>query len=234
MDRCGQCGKEFPPDYCEVPRKPCPECGSTVRSFNRECQDGGCVSDSVSWKQMRPGVQSTAQLSDHGDITLTATGPSPKNEEDTLEICARLVRALNAAGGVWAPPKPPRKGEEQGIDAYSTNAAGEPLQMQVTRSSNNEKMWQEVNNAGSTTVAYDATSAARELIGAVRKKATKYSAAQKRKMTLVLDAGRTPSHTFQNVFSAFRLEHLQECQKAGFAQVWAVGGNDSLVVMLDV
>jgi hypothetical protein len=45
--------------------------------------------------QRRPGVQSAAELTDQGQITLMATGPSPKNEEDALGICARLIRALN-------------------------------------------------------------------------------------------------------------------------------------------
>ena len=55
----------------------------------------------------------------------------------------------------------------------------------------------------------------------------------KRKLSLVLDAARTPSHTFQQVLDAFRALHREESQKAGFAQVWAVGPQDSLVERLD-
>jgi hypothetical protein len=36
------------------------------------------------------------------------------------------------------------------------------------------------------------------------------------------------------VLIAFRAEHLAECQQVGFAQVWAVGPIDDLVVRLDV
>lgn len=183
----------------------------------------------MSWRQRRPGLRSTAELTDQGQITLTATGPSPQNEEDALEICARLVRASNSTGAAWCVPVE----GIQDIDGYATNAAGAMLEMQVVRASNNGKMWQEINRAGSATVAYDVAAAAGELIGAIRKKAAKYSAKQKKAITLVLDAGRTPSLTFQNVFNAFRREHLEECQKAGFAQVWVVGSHDSLVERLD-
>src|SRR5262249_54958247 len=97
----------------------------------------------------------------------------------------------------------------------------------------NGKMWQEINKAGSPTVAYDVTAAAEESIDAVRKKAAKLAAMQKKAIKLVLDAGRTPSLTFQNVFDAFQREHLEECQKAGFAEVWTVGPHDGLVDRLD-
>src|SRR5438445_2084764 len=86
MDRCASCGKELAPEFCQMPRNPCPECGSTARVFARQAQDGLCVNDATSWKQRRPGVQSAAKLTDQGQITLTASGPSPRNEEDALEI----------------------------------------------------------------------------------------------------------------------------------------------------
>jgi hypothetical protein len=122
----------------------------------------------------------------------------------------------------------------QDIDGYSTNPTGNKLQMQVVRASNNKKLWQEVNEAGSATIDYVASTAAREMIDAVLKKSGKYPAEQKREVLLVLDAARTPSHTFQQVLDAFRAQHLEECQKAGFAQVWAVGPQDSLVERLDL
>ena len=71
------------------------------------------------------------------------------------------------------------------------------------------------------------------MIDAILKKAGKYPTAQKRQLTLVLDAARTPSHTSQLVLDAFRARHLAECQQAGFAQVWAVGPQDSLATRLD-
>lgn len=184
---------------------------------------------SLSLIHTRPGLQSTAQADDQGKITLTATGPGPRNEDGALEMCARLVQTLNKRGGDWSVAI---KGK-QDIDGYSTDSAGNKLQMQVVRASNNNRLWQVVNEAGSATIDYIASTAAREMIDAILKKSGKYPAEQKKQLLLVLDAARTPSHTFQQVIDAFRTQHLQACQEAGFAQVWAVGPQDSLVERLD-
>jgi hypothetical protein len=140
------------------------------------------------------------------------------------------VRALNEVGGDWSVPE---KGIHDIVDRYSTDVSGNELRMQVVRASNNDKLWQELNEVGSAAVEYMADTVAREVIEVILKKSKRYPAKQKREMTLVLDAARTPSHTFQRVLDAFRARHLEECQKAGFAQVWAVGPQDCLVTRLD-
>src|SRR5436305_190989 len=216
MVRCGNCGKDLPPEFGDMPRLPCPACQSTLRKFYMNTEPGSylVVGDSASLLHTRPGLQSTAQADDQGKITLAAIGPGPRNEEDALEICARLVRTLNRMGGDWSAPV---KGK-QDIDGYSTNPAGYKLRMQVVRASTNTRLWQEVNDVGSATIDYIASTAAREMIDAILKKSRKYPAEQKRETSLVLDAARTPSHTFQQVLDAFRAQHLEECRKAGFAQ----------------
>jgi hypothetical protein len=188
-----------------------------------------CVEGRASMVHGRPGKNSMAELDDAGRITLRVTGSSPKNEEDGLEICARLVRVLNSEEGSWSVPVP----GEQDIDGYSTNKTGDKLEMQVVRSSNNGRMWQELNYKGSVQIDMDVYRAADELIAAIRKKSQKYSSAQKTGITLVLDSGRTPGHTYQNVIDAFRKRHLADCQAAGFNAVWAVGSHEALVVRLD-
>lgn len=229
MGRCEDCGEELPPEFCDTPRKSCPHCKPMARVHERKVQDGLGTSDDAHWNQDRPGVQSMAQLTDQGNITQTVTGPSPQNEEDALEICARLVRVLNSLGDTWSAPVE----GEQDIDTYSINASGKSIKMQVVRASNDGRMWREINETGSATVAYDTTAAASVLIDSICKKAAKYPAVQKKEMTLVLDTARTPSHTFQQVFDVFRAQYLKECQQAGFEQVWVVGPNDDLVQRLD-
>jgi len=231
VDLCSNCGKEVPPEPAGMPRIPCPNCGGMVRCLTRHTSNHLHTTESVSWKQNRPGIQSSAELDDQGNIKLTAIGPSPKNEEDSLEICARLVRALNSNDGNWSEPV---KGDKD-VDGFSTNLKGADakLRMQVVRASNNEKVWQELNHAGFAEVDLDAAKAAGELMGAVRKKSRKYSLAQKQELALILDACRTPGHTFQLVFDAFRMLFLAECKGCGFNQVWAVGPTDGLVVRLD-
>jgi hypothetical protein len=231
MIQCGQCGVELAPEFGDMPRRPCPACQSTARAFLLKAESGDVlvVGGRASLVHTSPGLQSTAQADDQGKITLTATGPAPRNEEDGLQICGRLVRTLNKKGNDWSAPVEGK----QDIDGYSTDPFGDELLMQVVRASNNTKLWQELNTVGSATIDYDPGSAAREMMDAIRKKSKKYPAEQKRRMVLVLDAARTPSHTFQQVLDVFRTKHREECQNAGFGQVWAVGPQDSLVERLD-
>jgi hypothetical protein len=83
------------------------------------------VGGSVSLIHTRLGLQSSAQADDQGRITLTATGPSPRNEEDVLDICTRVVRMLILAGGDWTVPVT----GDQDIDGYSRNSTGDQLWM---------------------------------------------------------------------------------------------------------
>jgi hypothetical protein len=187
------------------------------------------VGDGIAWVQTRPGIQSTAQLTDYGKITLDATGPAPRNEEDALAICQRLVQLLNSSGGSWSAPAV----GHQDIDAESMNTDGDRLQMQVVRASDDTSFWRDLNVSGMASREYNATSAAAQFMAVVDKKAAKYASAQKKVLTLVLDAARTPNLTFSGVVTAFGAAHLAECREAGFAQVWAVGPHEGLVERLD-
>jgi hypothetical protein len=231
MVQCGECGIELPPEFGVISGQPCPACQSTLRAFHMRAEPGGYrfFGGSLSMIHTRPGLQSAAQADDQGNITLMATGPGPRNEDDALEICARLVRTLNKTDGDWSVPVQ----SKQDIDGYSTNSASNKLQIQVVRASNDNGLWQAVNEAGSAKIVYTAPTAAREMIDVILKKSRKYPVKQKRQLSLVLDAARTPIHTLQPVIDAFRTQHLQECQEAGFAQVWVVGSQDILVERLD-
>lgn len=188
------------------------------------------VGGDVSLIHTRPGLQSEAQRDDQGRITLNNTGPSPRNEQDALEICARLVRVLNAKGETFSEPI---KGDRD-LDAISINTTGKTLEMQVTRSRTNQKLWQTLNRNGLSSTSYVDATAAAEIMVAIRQKSErKYPSKQKEKLFLVLDAARTPSHTFQSVLDTSRSRHLKECKEAGFAAVWLVGPHDSLVSRLD-
>ena len=71
-------------------------------------------------------------------------GRSPTNEEDSLAVCARLVRRLNVEGADWSDPME----GVQDVDGYSTHLKreGKKLQMQVVRAgSNDEMMWRQLN-----------------------------------------------------------------------------------------
>src|SRR5258708_6044641 len=119
---CKKRGGEQPPGIGGGKSRARPEPRPTVRgvSLGGEAGRFDLQGGVARMTHTRPGLQSTAEADDQGKITLTATGPAPKNEEGALEICARLVRALNATGGTWSAPVD----WKQDIDGRSTNAAG--------------------------------------------------------------------------------------------------------------
>lgn len=231
MVRCGQCNIDLPIEYEASPRLPCPNCNSDKRFFTLSAGGGNfkVVGGDVRLVHRRPGLQSSAEADDQGRIKLTATGPSPKNEEDSHQICVRLVESLNSRGADWCEPF---EGTRD-VDWCSTNSAGDSLQMQVVRASNNSELWQKINEEGSATVEWNDSTVAQELFDVVQMKADKYPPAQRKSLVLVIDAARTPSHTFQKVLDVFRDQYLRLSRDCGFAQIWLVGAQKSLVERLD-
>jgi hypothetical protein len=228
---CGQCGLDLPLEFADIPRLPCPSCGATSRQYRVTANPGRflVVGADVAMTHRRPGILSTAEETDTGSITLHATGPSPTNEAGSWETCERFVRALNGRGASWSRPT---RGEKD-VDCHSETCDGAKLLMQVIRASSDEQFWKEMNTAGSVTVHSSATGMADEMIAGVSKKSAKYPSDQRRNMILLLDAARTPSHTFQRVLDVFRTQHGDTCRAAGFAEVWVVGPSDILVERLD-
>ena len=232
MVQCNKCSEVLQEEPAGMPREPCLRCGGMGRDYVLHAAPGEfvCVGGSASLVHGRPGKNSLGERDDAGKITLKATGPTPTNEEDAGEICARFVRVLNASGGTWAEPIP----GDRDVDWYSTDltGTGEKLQFQVRRV-NSAKLWRTVGQKGFAEVALDDSKAAREIMAAIGEKSVKYPPEQKKSLTLLLDVGRTPSHTFSVVLQSFGRLHLGECKSAGFASVWAVGPSDALVFRLD-
>lgn len=232
MDLCIGCGKEVPEEFCTMPRLPCPFCGAAGRSVSCGVHESVAATDSISTSQTRPAPNGSATLDDTNRIQLNLRGRPPRNEEGSLDVSARLVRSLNARGATWSAPV---LGEED-VDAISTDRTipTKNLHMQVVRATTDEALWRTLGREGVAEKNHDAAAAAREMISAVRKKAEKYPAAQRNNLTLILDAARTPNHTFQRVHDEFAMAHRAECSSFGFSSVWVVGAVDELVTRLDL
>jgi hypothetical protein len=78
-------------------------------------------------------------------------------------------------------------------------SCGPTAQTCANPASEDTSFWRELNVAGTASREYNATSAAAQLLAVIRKKAAKYASAQKKVLTLVLDAARTPNLTFSEV-----------------------------------
>jgi hypothetical protein len=235
MNKCGDCGREVAYEPPGTPRQPCPNCESTFRNFSSNPSENvEAPTDSVSWKQKRTSGESIAVLDDRNVIRFEAKGRSPKNEEDAIGICARLVRELNSHGATWNKPIESIADDVDDVDGYSTDSEhpNNKLAMQVVRAANQE-IWRKLAREGHVESDSDAEKLADELRAAINKKSTKYPSTQKKALALVIDAGRTPGHTFRQVVDSFKKRHLGACISCGFAQVWVVGAVDELVVRLD-
>lgn len=232
MNLCAGCDKEVSEEFCGDPRLPCPFCGASGRSFSCGVHESVAATDSYSASQTRPAPNGSATLDDTNRIQLNLTGRPPRNEEGSLDVSARLVRSLNVGGATW---RAPVIGTED-VDAISTDSTilTKNLHMQVVRATTDEALWRTLGREGVAEKNQDATAVAQELISAVRKKAEKYPAAQRSNLTLVLDATRTPNHTFQQVHDVFARTHRAECSSFGFSSVWVVGAVDELVTRLDL
>lgn len=231
MDQCAQCKKELSAAFCGVPRLPCPHCGALNRSFVRAMHETVSVTDHVSWSQRRPVSDGYATLDSKSNIELSLTGRPPRNEEGSIAVASRLVRRLNSDGCRWSDVE---QGEAD-VDAIARDAGPPPsvLEMQVVRASSDESVWRTMALAGSVTKQSNVVECARDLLSAVEKKAKKYPLSQRQRLTLVLDSGRTPSHSFHAVHQHFRVAFASACAQCGFSSVWLVGPSDPLVFRLD-
>jgi hypothetical protein len=231
MDRCGDCEREVPNEVCQVPRLECPYCGSKRRIFSRTFHANAIGSASMSSSMTRPGPYGDATLDDDGRIRFNLTGDPPRNEDDALVIAQRLVARLNSKGAQWGEVS---EGEAD-VDAVSLDpeSSGNTLNMQVVRANSDQGLWKSLAQQGHASKETDVSGLAQELIKVVRKKAARYPVEQRQQLHLIIDAGRTPSHTFQHVHDAFFKNYGSECNEFSFAGVWVVGSSEVHVARLD-
>jgi hypothetical protein len=139
---------------------------------------------------------------------------------------------LNAGGATWNEPVTVDADDADCVSVDSADPKRE-LRMQVTRASDDEPMWAKLGRDRAVNTTFDAASAADELMRAVTKKSKRYGDSQRKNLTLVLDAARTPGHTFRQVFDSFVSRHAAACRACGFAAVWLIGAVDELTLQLD-
>jgi hypothetical protein len=226
MDQCAQCGAKLPPDRPNVPRVAC-SCGSTIRVLYRTADESLKTSNSLSWKQRRPGTHGHGYLDDQGNVTSVTEKPTPKNEQDGQAICERLVNWLNRSAPLYGEPVP--GSEEVDWLALAPHQDGENLLMQVVRAETEEEFWCRVAQAGQARREITVAEAADLLINAVRHKKQHCSDQVRAKLVLVVDSGRSPAYTFQPVVDAFNTKYATECAESGYRSVYVVGPNSELV-----
>lgn len=150
---CAKCGRQLdePSDLPCAERKPCPDCGSTSRSFYKSAQVNIGINAHVSalhkrksktigfTESSRQGRSATAGQSENGTISYALNGSSPQGEEDTLSACRILVNKLNNTGANW---NQPASGEGV-VDCQATDreCTDRKLYIQLTRANVDTAQW---------------------------------------------------------------------------------------------
>ena len=175
----------------------------------------------------RGGLGSSAELKD-GSLEQSLRGRPVQGEGDTLDVCARLVRVLNSAGGNWAEPVWGERDEDSVIRSVDSE---EGVAVQVVRAISDSEYWHTLgtHHERSDTLALD--QAATFLRQAVQHKVGRDGVPQRQRGTLwlVIDANRVPALAFREVVDRFEALHGSWLRTLGFAQVWLVGPSPEFI-----
>lgn len=246
MVLCKYCGYKIDeqPDIAPDKRSPCPSCGSTSRPVMVEV--GGSVSPSgrlIAQKESTDGTEairvldsqkrsSATDLDSNEKISYTIQGPSPKGEENTLDVCRVLINRLNLEGGQWCEPAKPVE-LEGGID-WEAKDGEMVLSVQVTRAVSNQDTWQQLGQSGNVASITTIENAADDLLARAREKARGVPRVQLSEIVLALDAMDTAGHTLKAVVNEFWKRHSATVRALGFKAIWIIGPLENQTSRLDV
>lgn len=159
-------------------------------------------------------------------------GRPPTNEQGVHTACQWLVNALRERGEPWGNVVIPE--EVSDVDAVSTHDVDteRTLRMQCVRAMVNPSYWAELRKSGIVATVMSVSEAAALLEAAIRKKAARIPEAQRRGLTLVLDATDTPVVALPAVLTAFSVGIKEGIVALGFESVWVIGPMPQLVAQL--
>jgi len=237
---CAGCGQVLEATQEETPRIPCANCGATSRQYNKHLESRVVASDHAMGTGLREGrpfafteserahMTRYASLEPDGTIILDLRGLSPRNEEDTAEVCRILVRALSAPNRPIEIIGPGR----QDVDVILEDA-GERYGVQVVRAMTNSDFWKGLAKTGrisrlplTVSVAVEALKKAVEHKGTIPQE-------QRSSLVLALDALRIPALALGVVVDEFRVSWGDWARSLGFRGVFVVGPDPSFVARLD-
>lgn len=228
-------------------RESCPNCGS--RSRENRVSVGGKVEVKgqltgigrrlgrlFSFRETaRQGRTANADKHNDDSMSFSLDGSSPQGEEDTVNACKVLIRALNLRGETWEDPI-----EGQGIAdciAMDSQQPHRSIIIQVVRAISNPELWKELTQSGHIG---DSNVAAGKLAEDLRTsidlkaRADSIPRVSRNDVTLALDATRLPVLAFENVIEEFRASNSSWARKLGFSAIWLVGPTEQMTHRLDL
>jgi hypothetical protein len=154
-------------------------------------------------------------------------GRPSQGEQDVLQVCRSLRFALEREGEVWGRFGQPR-GRPDDVDAVARNAAGDRLQVQVTRIE--RAAWEVLGRHGQATLQRGPEELAAAIRAALESKGDPspqrrggIPARQRSEILLALDAISSPAYADEAVVAAFLAGHREWAAGLGFRAVWLVG-----------
>jgi hypothetical protein len=227
--QCAACETFLAPDDCS-----CPSCGS--RSRNVFVSETVVLEDRISELDQRgadgtqtlyssPTSNRTSKVSVSSDGTVSGTvqrGPSP-GESNSRFVCETLEATLRGDGDVWL--LDPDAADRD--DDCKLSRDGRTLGVQVTRAHRVVAAWRDLAQTGSVAIDSNLDALAVSLIEAIRSKASKATAEQRRRQMLALDASDITHYVLDAPVARFRDRYGQEAAEAGYFAVWLVGPSPS-------
>jgi hypothetical protein len=237
---CNNCGEPLSSEPEGSSRQPCPICGSTNRKFTQNKNGAMKPSGHVMGAHVRneqtigfaEGEQSDltrcASLEADGRVLLNLRGLAPRNEQDSDEVCAILVAALNTEG-----LQVTSKGRGEQDEDHILVIDGVQVGVQVVRALTEPQFWKKLAHSGEVReLRLSPSDAASALKLAIEHK-TSIPAAQRSQLILVLDAYRLPALAIGPVASQFQKAYGAWAQSLGFRAVYVAGPIEIVVSRLD-
>jgi len=237
---CRDCGQPLSLEPVDTPRQPCPNCGSTSRTFSKQIESTVGFSSYLMGQALRgdqpvgfveserPDLTRHATLTPDGGILLNLRGLSPRNEQDSDMVCEALVSALNASG---LRVKLIDRGEQDEDFILAINGAR--IGVQVVRALTDPDFWKALARSGEVNDLYltipEAVSALRSAI----EHKTTIPKQQRLGLILLLDAYRLPALALGPVIDQFKREQTSWTRSLGFYAVYLVGPTATFVSRLD-
>lgn len=168
-------------------------------------------------------------------VTHGFSGPPLRNEEGTLEVTVNLVQSLNQKGATWKTPRLADVADGGDVDALSVSEDGKDvLRIQVVRAPADPGIWatSSRNEPKGITVNPDRAELECQLWDAIRKKANHIPPRQHEGLVLAINVLLTNGFVLGDFPQWFRNTHHSALSALGFASIWLVGRDPSLVHLL--
>ena len=149
---------------------------------------------------------------------------STTNNDGELEACGAVVKQMNKHGAAYHPPTQHRE-QNSNIDCKARSIeSGRELHFQVVRAMRDQEFWKYLGQHKGAQVYRTLDEISDDLWDAISAKAQKTPSADRKTLTLVLDAHDLPAHCCDRTVERFQQRYLEAALQVGFGSIWVSDG----------